>query len=225
MKNIAIILSGCGVYDGSEIHETVLTQLALARHKTQVTCAAPNVDQAHVYDHFSGEVVDKQSRNVLTESARLARGDIIDIDELDLDAQDAILFPGGYGAAKNLCNFAFEGSNYSVHPSVEAVVKNAHQAGKVIGFICISPTIAAAVLGTEQVKITIGNDIEAVGVLQSKGAHHINCPAEDIVVDSLHRIVSTPAYMVADNLLQVETGINKLVDKVLEMVEETGDST
>jgi enhancing lycopene biosynthesis protein 2 len=147
----------------------------------------------------------------------LARGEIIPIDQLDMNAQDAVIFPGGFGAAKNLCNFAFEGSSYSVEPSIEAIVKQAHAAGKVLGFICISPAVAAGALGSEQIEITIGNDLETAGVLQSKGAHHINCQTDDIVVDSQHRIVSTPAYMLAQNLLEVEAGINKLVAKVLEL--------
>lgn len=217
MKNVAIILSGCGVYDGSEIHETVLTQLALARHGANVTCAAPNIKQAHVFDHLAGEVSEGETRNVLTEAARLARGEIINVSELDVNAQDAVIFPGGFGAAKNLCNLAFEGASYSVEPAVEALVKQAHAAGKAIGFICISPAVAAAVLGAEQVEITIGNDLETAGALQSKGAHHVNCPADDIVVDPVRRVVSTPAFMLAKNLLEVEAGINKLVAKVLEM--------
>lgn len=217
MKKVAIILSGCGVYDGSEIHETVLTQLALARHNAEVTCAAPNIEQAHVFDHLVGHVADGESRNVLTEAARLARGEIIDVQQLDINAQDAMIFPGGFGAAKNLCNFAFEGSSYTVEPTIEAAVKQAHAAGKVLGFICISPAVAAASLGSEQVEITIGNDLETAGILQSKGAHHIICKTEDIVVDSRQRIVSTPAYMLAQDLIEVEAGINKLVTKILEM--------
>ncbi|MGC6455174.1 MAG: isoprenoid biosynthesis glyoxalase ElbB [Coraliomargaritaceae bacterium] len=219
MKKVAIILSGCGVYDGSEIHETVLTQLALARHGAEVTCAAPNMKQAHVFDHYAGQVSDEESRNVLTESARLARGEIIEIESLDIKAQDAIIFPGGFGAAKNLCNYAFEGSSYSTQPIIEALIRKAHEMGKILGFICISPAVAAATLGSEQIEITIGNDLETAGALQSKGAHHINCASDDIVVDSQNRIVSTPAYMLAQNLLEVEVGINKLVDKVLEMAE------
>ena len=219
MKKVAIILSGCGVYDGSEIHETVLTQLALARHKAEVTCVAPNIKQAHVYDHCTGEPVSGESCNVLSEAARLARGEIIAIEELDIEAQDAIIFPGGFGAAKNLCNYAFEGSSYTAEPAIDALVKKAHSAGKVLGFICISPTIAAVTLGSEQIEITIGNDLETAGVLQSKGVHHINCATDCIVVDSTHRIVSTPAYMLAQNILEVEAGINKLVAKVLEMAE------
>ena len=137
MKNVAIILSGCGVYDGSEIHETVLTQLALARHGANVTCAAPNIKQAHVFDHLAGEVSEGETRNVLTEAARLARGEIINVSELDVNAQDAVIFPGGFGAAKNLCNLAFEGASYSVEPAVEALVKQAHAADKAIGFISV----------------------------------------------------------------------------------------
>lgn len=217
MKNVAIILSGCGVFDGSEIHETVLTQLALARHGARITFAAPNINQAHVINHLAGEVSDGESRNVLIEAARLARGEIIDLSQLNVSEHDAIIFPGGFGAAKNLCDFAFEGASYSVTPSIEKLVKEARTEGKVIGFICISPLIAAATMGDEPVEITIGNDLETAGALQSKGAHHINCAVDDILVDPIRRIVSTPAYMLAENILEVETGINKLVTKVIEM--------
>ena len=106
-KNILVILSGCGVYDGAEIHESVLTLLALARHGASVTIAAPNKDQMHVINHATGDVM-SESRNVMVEAARIARGQITDLSEIQSGDYDAVFIPGGFGAAKNLCTFATE---------------------------------------------------------------------------------------------------------------------
>lgn len=217
MKKVAVILSGCGVFDGSEIYEGVLTFLALARNGASVTCAAPSIRQKHVINHLTGEVSENEQRNVLEEAARLARGEIVALGELRLAEHDAVIFVGGYGAAKNLSSFAFDGESYDVDPNVADLIEKAADAGKPQGFICISPALAAAVLGGKGIRLTAGNDAATAAVLESKGAVHENCDVEDIVIDEANKVVSTPAYMLAENLLQAETGINKLVEKVIAM--------
>lgn len=217
MKNVAVILSGCGVYDGAEIHESVLTLLALSQAGATVTCAAPDIAQAHVIDHRAGEPEANATRNVLTESARIARGEIQSVTELNVEDYDAILFPGGFGAAKNLSSLAFDGPEFTVEPTVAALVEAAHQSGKVLGFMCIAPAIAAGVLGGKGVRLTIGNDAGTAAALKSKGAKHIECPVNEIVVDEGLKVVTTPAYMLAQSIAEAESGIRKLVHKVLEI--------
>jgi len=216
MNKVAVILSGCGVFDGAEIHESVLTLLALAKAGAEVTCAAPDVNQYHVINHQTGEVSDEQ-RNVRVESARIARGEIQTVSELKVEDFDAVLIPGGFGAAKNIATLGVDGGDYTVEASVVEFLRAFHQAGKPIGFACIAPAIAAYVFGESKVKVTIGNDAGTAEALEGKGAQHVVCPVEDIVVDEDLKIVTTPAYMLAMNLLELETGINKWVKAVLEM--------
>lgn len=218
MKKVAVILSGCGVYDGTEIHESVLTLLALDRAQAQVICAAPDIFQLHVVNHFTGQPVPNEKRNVLVESARIARGAIVALSQLKLDEIDAIILPGGFGAAKNLCDFAVAAEKYQVNPEVAKVLRLAHQMGKPIGFICIAPAIAAKVFGTEKVEFTIGTDKATAAILQSSGAKHIPCKVHEVAVDRRLKIVTTPAYMLAQRITEAEAGINKLVQTVLEMV-------
>lgn len=217
MKKVAVILSGCGVYDGSEINETVLTLLALARSGAEVTCSAPDINQTHVINHPKGTVTEGAERNVLEEAARISRGDITPLDELDLKKQDAIIFVGGFGVAKNLSNLAFKGAAYEAIPEVSALIQQAHANKKAQGFICIAPVLAAAALGDKNVRLTIGNDSETAATLESKGARHVDCPVDGIVIDETHRIVTTPAYMLASDILEAEAGINKLVTEVLKL--------
>lgn len=217
MKQIAVILSGCGVFDGSEIHEAVLTLLALERAGAKAICAAPNLDQREVVDHFGGKVNPDEFRNVLEESARIARGTITKISSLDLNALDAIIFVGGFGVAKNLSSFASDGAEYDVDPMIRNLIEDAHQAGKPQGFMCIAPVLAAAVLGAHKVQITIGQDSETATKLAARGAQAVPCAVDAVIVDATHKIVTTPAYMEAKNLLEVEDGINKLVQSLLKL--------
>ena len=217
MKKVAVILSGCGVYDGSEINETVLTLLALARAGAEVTCSAPDISQTHVINHLKGTIDEGAERNTLEEAARISRGEITPLTALDLKKQDAIIFVGGFGVAKNLSNLAFEGSAYKAIPEVSALIQQAHANKKAQGFICIAPVLAAAALGDQNVRLTIGNDSETAATIESKGARHVNCPVDGIVIDETHRIVTTPAYMLASNILEAEAGINKLVTEVLKL--------
>jgi enhancing lycopene biosynthesis protein 2 len=217
MKKVALILSGCGVFDGAEIHESVLTLLALDRANAQVVCAAPDIPQHHVINHLTGQPATGESRNVLVESARIARGKIIPLARLDVRDVDAVILPGGFGAAKNLCDFALAGERFGVHEQVAAVLQAAHKLGKPIGFVCIAPAIAAKLFGAEQVEFTIGTDEGTARALSSSGAAHVNCNVFNAVVDRRLKIVSTPAYMLAGRITEAEAGINKLVQAVLDM--------
>ena len=218
-KKMGVVLSGNGVFDGSEIHESVITLLALDEAGAQVVCMAPNVNQMHVIDHTKGEPVVGESRNVLKESARIARGEITDIAEISANDLDALIFPGGFGAAKNLCTFATEGINCSVNSEVERLVKEMHEAKKPLAFICIAPAMAAKILGEHNPQLTIGNDTGTANAIESLGGKHIVCKVDEIAVDEKNKIVSTPAYMLGPSIAHVAKGIRKCVDKILEMVE------
>lgn len=216
MKKVLILLSGCGVYDGSEIYETTFTLLSLEEAGVVPVCCAPDIEQAHVIDHSKGEPV-AETRRVLVEAARLARGEVLDLATVREEDYAALILPGGFGAAKNLCDFAFKGKDLTVHPLVEALIEAFHAARKPIGFMCIAPVIGAKVLGSHGVRLTIGNDAETAGAIEHMGARHENCSVESIIVDAEHRIVSTPAYMLGENRVEVRRGIDKLVKKVLEL--------
>lgn len=212
-KKVAVILAGCGVYDGSEIHESVLTLLALDKAGLAYSCFAPNIDQHHVINHLTGEAM-SETRNVLLESARIARGNVEDIKSLSVEEFDAVVLPGGYGAAKNLCKFAFDGPNADVDPGVEKLIKSFFSAKKPIGLICIAPAIGALVLGEKKIHLTIGNDHDTSQGINATGAIHVNCPVEEIVVDEANRILSTPAYMLGNRISEVASGIDKLVQRL-----------
>lgn len=220
-KRVAVVLSGCGVMDGTEIHEAVITLLALARSGAQAVCCGPDIPQADVVNHLCNEPQAGEKRRVLVESARIARGDVKAIGQLDLDGIDAVIMPGGYGAAKNLCNFASQGAECEVNPDVARLLVKMHEAGKPIGVMCIAPAAAAKVLGalaTEpKVRLTIGNDEETAAALEKMGVEHVKCAVDDVVIDEANHIVSTPAYMLASGPAEVEAGVNKLVDAVLAM--------
>ena len=217
-KKIAVILSGCGVYDGAEIHESVITLLRLDQRGAQVECFAPDVAQLHVINHLTGEEM-PESRNVLVESARISRGAVKDIGQANAADFDALIVPGGFGAAKNLSNFAVEGAGCSINPQVLALAEAFAEAGKPVGLICISPALAAKIYGPG-VTCTIGNDADTAAALDKMGATHIECTVEDIVEDPARKLVSTPAYMLGKNISEVASGINKLVDRVLELTHE-----
>ncbi len=217
MKKVAVILSGCGVYDGAEINEAVLTLLALQRAGVSVTCAAPDVAQKHVVNHLTGEVAAGESRNALVEAARITRGVIQALDTLNPDAFDAFIFVGGFGAAKNLSSFAFDGPAYDADPVLIDLIQTAHGAGKVTAYMCIAPVLAARALGDKAVQLTIGNDAGVAAALEAKGAHHVECTVDSAVVDTANKVVSTPAYMLATNLLEAEAGINRLVAETLRL--------
>jgi enhancing lycopene biosynthesis protein 2 len=216
MKKIGILLSGCGVKDGSEIHEAVLTLLAVDRAGAKAVFMAPNVE-LDVVNHLTGEP-SGEKRNVLLESARIARGDILDVAKVSANDIDALLLPGGYGAAKNLCNFAYAGADAEPNQDVARLVREVHKAKKPIGAICIAPATIAAILGRDaQPSLTVGNDQGTAQALEKMGAHHQDCEVREFHVDEKNKIVSTPAYMLATRVSEAAEGIEKLVDKVIEM--------
>lgn len=217
MKNIAVVLSGCGVYDGAEINESVLTLLAIEEAGAHYQCFAPNCDQYHVINHLTGET-ENEKRNVLVEAARIARGNIQDLKQADVTEFDALIFPGGFGAAKNLCNFAFVGEKATVQPAVSQIIQEMQAANKPVGFICIAPAIIPK-LYPEGTKLTIGDDAATAEKIEVMGGKHINCPVSDIVVDTQHKVVSTPAYMLANSILEAKQGIDKLVKSVLALTQ------
>ena len=217
MKKIAVILSGCGVFDGSEIHESVLTLLALDRLQVQTICAAPAIPQQHVVNHLTKQSQPAETRNALVEAARIARGKIVPLAELQADQIDGAILPGGFGATQTLCNIAAKGTAYTVHPEVSRFLLAAHQAGKTLGFICIAPAIAARLFGPEKLEFTIGTDAQTAADLETAGGRHIACAVHNIVVDRRLKIVTTPAYMLASRITEAEAGINKLVAAVLDL--------
>ena len=214
-KKVAVILSGCGVYDGAEIHESVITLLRLSQRGAKVQCFAPNIAQHHVLNHLTGEEM-AESRNVLVESARIARGEVKDVREARVEDFDALLVPGGFGAAKNLSDFAFKGDQCEVQPDVLVLAKAFAAAKKPVGLICIAPAMAARIYGAG-VECTIGNDEDTAQALTRMGAKHVECTVEDIVEDKAHKLVTTPAYMLAQSIAEAASGINKAVDRVLEL--------
>jgi enhancing lycopene biosynthesis protein 2 len=215
MPRVAVVLSGCGYLDGAEIHESVVTLLALDRAGAEVQCLAPDKPQRDVVDHRTGQAVEGESRNVLAESARIARGEIKDVAGARADEFDAVVVPGGFGAAKNLSSFAVEGPGCSVDAGVESLLRDAHAAGKPIGLICIAPNIAAKLF--PGVDLTIGSDQATASALEQMGAHHKTCAVEDFVCDEKAKVVSCPAYMLGPGIKDVAAGIEKLVGEVLRL--------
>lgn len=216
MKKFAVILAGCGVYDGAEIHEATLTMLAIMRQGGLYQCFAPNIEQHHVINHLNGEEMD-QNRNVLVESARIARGDIKDLTEFDGKEYDAIIFPGGFGAAKNLSSVAFEGADASVNSDVEKAIKQMFELKKPIGALCISPTIIAKVLN--KINVTIGQDQGTIDVVEAFGANHIETEHGDVVLDEENLVFTTPCYMLDANILDIDDGATNIVYAMLEMMD------
>lgn len=215
---VGVVLSGCGVMDGSEIHETVITLLELAKSDAEAICIAPNIPQLDVVDHQKGNPT-TETRNVLTESARIARGAARDIREIRADDLDAIIFPGGYGAAKNLCDFAVKGAECTVDPGVERLVLDMHAVGKPIGAICIAPAMIARIFGKvgKRVEVTIGSDADTAGKIVDMGAEHVQRRVEEAHTDTNNRIVTTPAYMLGPGIADVAKGIAACVREVLRL--------
>ena len=216
-KRVGVVLSGCGYLDGAEIQEAVCTLLSLDRRGATLVAAAPDVEQLHVVDHLRSAPAEGETRRVLTESARIVRGRISDLSRLSAGDLDALVFPGGFGAAKNLCSFAVDGRSMKVLPDVERIVREMRAARKPMGFVCIAPVLAARILGGEHVKVTIGNDAETAAAIESWGARHVDCRVEEIAVDERLKVVSTPAYMLGPWIAPVAAGIEKLVSAVLEL--------
>ena len=219
MARIGVCLSGCGVNDGAEIHESVITALTLDRSGAEIIYTAPDVKQTKVINHITGDEMN-EIRNVLVESARIARGDITDLAQLTSDDMDALLFPGGFGAALNLCDFALKGADCHIHPEVKRIIWEMLAENKPLGFICIAPALfARAVKNADMTaKITIGNDQATADQIEKLGSQHEICSVDDCIVDEENKIVSTPAYMLAGNISEAASGIEKLVHQIMKWV-------
>lgn len=214
---IGVVLSGCGVYDGAEIHEAVCTLLAIDRAGAEAVCYAPNVAQAHVIDHTTGQETG-ETRNVLAESARIARGKIKNLASFQAGDVDALIFPGGFGAAKNLSTFAFQGPDCTVNPDVEKAVRAVKAAGKPIGALCIAPAILAKLLGNEGVELTIGSDAGTAQALETLGAKHRVTTHCEVVVDKAHKVVTAPCYMLDASVAQIADGAANAVNALIGLV-------
>jgi|TARA_B110000116_G_scaffold121059_1_gene104999 enhancing lycopene biosynthesis protein 2 len=220
MNKIGVVLSGSGHQDGSEIHEAVFTLLALSKTDVEVIIMAPDMDQFHVINHLNGKEETSESRNILVESARIARGNIVDVASVSGSQLDALIFPGGTGMAKNIFDYHMAGINCTVISDVQRLVVEILEAGKPLGAICIAPVMVAKILEylgrtgtvTGGCNIEINNDIKAMGI------NTIEVGAEEIVIDEENKIVTTPAYVEAQSMSEAFTGIEKLVNKVLEMI-------
>ncbi len=220
MVKVGVVLSGCGVMDGSEIHESVFTLVALDREGVEAICMAPNMEQREVFDHTQNKTTRGEKRNVLTESARIARGKIRDIATVKGDELDALIFPGGFGAVKNLSNFAEAGEDARVHPEVERLIREVAMRNRPIGAICISPALIAAALRSQNLRprLTIGSDNDTASKLVAMGAEHEKRGVREVTVDRKNLIVSTPAYMLATRISETADGIKLLVKEVLNLI-------
>jgi enhancing lycopene biosynthesis protein 2 len=214
-KRIGVVLSGCGVQDGSEIHEAVLTLLAIDRADADAVCMAPDI-QLSVVNHLSGRSTGER-RSVLPEAARIARGKIRDVAKVEAAELDALVFPGGLGAAQNLSDFATKSSRCTVNPAVEKLTRAVHAARKPIGAMCIAPVLLGRLFGAEHPSLTIGADVETSRALEAMGAVHERKTAREVVVDAERRLVSTPAYMLGTSIADVAFGIEALVREVVAM--------
>ena len=219
MKKVGVLLSGCGVNDGAEIHESVITMLALDRAGAEMVLMAPNIDQMHVVNHYTGQEMDEY-RNVLVESSRIARGNIKDMAEISANDMDALIIPGGFGVAKNLCDYAMAGPDCSINPDVYRLITELKMLNKPIGAICIAPAMMAKILGEldESANMTIGSDETTSKDIEAMGSVHVECQVSEMVVDEKKNLVSTPAYMEAKTIKDAADGIEKLVKQVLSMI-------
>ena len=215
-KTIGVLLSGCGVFDGAEIHEAVLTLLFLDRAEVNIRCMAPDVDQLHVINHLTQQEMDEK-RNVLVESARIARGDIQNIADVQAADIDGLIIPGGFGAAKNLSDFAVKGPESQVHPEVQRLLSEMVEASKPVGAICIAPATLVRALAQQKPRVTIGNDTGTAAAIGTMGGVHIDCSVDEVCVDEVNQIVTTPAYMLGPGIKDVAIGIENLVEKVLSL--------
>ena len=218
-KKIGVVLSGCGVYDGTEIHESVIILLAIDRAGAEAVCMAPNIEQMHVINHLTGEEIPGEQRNVLIEAARIARGDIKDISQVKADDLDALIFPGGFGAAKNLCTMAVKGEDAEVNPEVSRLVRDFQARQKPQAAVCIAPAMYAKIFEGESASptLTIGNDKDWSEKIKNLGSKHQDCAVGGIVMDKENKIITSPAYMLGQSISEVAEGIEKTVEELVAM--------
>ena len=216
-KKVAVVLSGCGVYDGAEIYEATLVQLALDKAGVEFQCMAPNVAQMHVINHLTGEEMPEQ-RNVLVESARLCRGNIVDLAKVNPDDYAAVIFPGGFGVAKNLCDFAVKGADMQVNPEVAKFTRALHAQKKPVGLICIAPAMAPVLFG-KGVTCTLGDAADpAADAVRAMGGNAVGCAVDQFAVDEANNLITTPAYMLAGRISEAAAGITRLVEEVVRRI-------
>ena len=215
MKKFAVILCGCGTLDGSEIHESVMTLLAIDRNGGEYQIFAPNDWQYHVVNHVTGEPMDEK-RNMLLEAARIERGNVKPIEECRVEDFDAVVFPGGYGAAKNLFNYAIKGTKAVVDAEVERVIKDFHTQRKPIGALCISPVLMAKVLGN--ITITVGTDEKTIHDVETFGAQHINTQQTEVIADKENMVFTTPCYMLPATIADIADCAENLIETILENI-------
>jgi enhancing lycopene biosynthesis protein 2 len=221
MTKVAVILSGCGFIDGAEIRESVLSLLYLDQQGAEVEIFAPDAEQMHVVNHAKGEEAPGQRRNIMEESARIARGDIAALTTLNPDDFDALIIPGGFGVAKNLSDFASKGAQAAVLPAFAEIIRCFYQQQKPIGAICIAPAVVALALkGIATPTLTIGDDEATAAAIHATGATHQQCATDSFVYDASTRIASCPAYMREDNIAAIARGIEQLVQQVLKIAAE-----
>lgn len=213
MKKFAVVLSGCGVFDGAEIHEATLTMLAIKKQGEEYEIFAPDISQHHVINHITGEEMN-ETRNVLVESARIARGNIKDLKEYNPSDFDALIFPGGFGAAKNLCDFAFKGPDCTINDDVVNAIRKTAEQHKPIGALCISPVIMAKIFG--DVEVTIGQDAGTAEAIEKMGATHKQTDHGEVIVDEKNLVFTTPCYMLDANILQIAKGASNIVKAMME---------
>lgn len=215
MQKIAVVLSGNGVFDGTEIHEATLTLYAISKKGAAYEIFAPDIPQHHVINHITGEEMN-ETRNVLIESARIARGKISPLSKFSGKDFDALVFPGGFGAAKNLSSFAFEGADCKVNPEVEKAVREMISLKKPVGALCISPVILARILG--DVVLTIGQDEGTAGAVVQMGATHTKTSHGEVVIDKKYKVVTSPCYMLDATIAQIGEGADNVIDALLKLI-------
>ncbi|MCF8067497.1 MAG: isoprenoid biosynthesis glyoxalase ElbB [Desulfobacterales bacterium] len=217
MKKIGVLLAGCGKNDGSEIHESVLTLLSIDRANAKAVCMAPDMDQLHVINHLTG-METEEKRNVLVESARIARGEITDIKNITAEDIDALVIPGGAGSIKNLSNYAIKGTGASVNHEVLRLINEMSDKAKPIGAICIAPATLTKALSSKNPEVTVGNDISSAEKIEAMGGRHKICTVDNIHIDKNNRLVSTPAYMLGPGIKDISIGIEKLINQIIDMI-------
>jgi enhancing lycopene biosynthesis protein 2 len=220
MPKIGVILSGCGVFDGSEINEAVLSVYFLEKNGAEIIFLAPDSEQLHVVNHLNEQVSDNESRNILVESARIARGKIKKLNDIEASELDGLYIPGGFGVAKNLCTFAIDGPNCKINENAKKLILNCVRTGKPICAICISPVLVAKALegSDRQATVTIGNDKNIAEAIEKMGTVHMDATVSEAVVDNKNKIVTTPAYMLGQGVLEVAEGISKAVKEFMGMI-------
>lgn len=215
MKKIAVILAGCGRMDGSEIHESVLTLLSIQQAGASYQCFSLDLPQHQVVNHLNNEAT-TEKRNMLEESARIARGDVLNLEQININDYDALIIPGGNGIAANLFTLAQEGGEYKVNETVADVARKFTAANKPVGFICIAPVMIPAIYDFP-VNMTIGTDVDTANLVTKRGAIHHNCNVNEICTDEKYKIVSTPACMLANSIASAYSGISKLCFEVIKL--------